>query len=525
MSLPEVPAMKRLRKTLRSSPARRLPGRALAAALLALVAASGCASSGAADLAARRLPLEPCKVEGAKEKLLCGTYSVWENRAAKSGRKIDLNVIVVPALAKEPAPDPLFSFAGGPGDFATNAAAGWAQDRTIRARRDIVLVDQRGTGSSHRLDCKVPQDPKDVQAYFEPTLPPAEVRRCRAELEKNADLTQYTTSIAMDDIDEVRKWLGYDEINLQGGSYGTRAAQVYIRRHGEHVRSAILEGVAGMDQYLPLYHARDGKRSLDMVLDACAAEPACAAAFPEIEAEHERVLAGLDRERGRATVKSPVDGKPVAVTIPRDIFAEQTRFTLYNAFTASATPYVLHRAAQGDFDPFARLAMLWEPAFRQVLAFGMHLSVTCAEDVPFIPEGAIEPAIAGTYLRGYRVLQQVAACREWARGEAPEGYHQPVVSDVPTLFVSGPYDPVTPPLWAEQAAPHFSRGLHLVVPDGHHGTGGLSNPECYDRLVGQFIERGTAEGLDTSCVATMKRPPFVTDAAGFEKLMREAEGG
>jgi pimeloyl-ACP methyl ester carboxylesterase len=433
--------------------------------------------------------------------------------------------VVVPSLANDPAPDPIFSFAGGPGDAATNSARGWAEDREIRAHRDIVLVDQRGTGASHRLDCKVPQDPGDVQAYFEPSLPVAEVRRCRDELDKIADLTQYTTSIAADDVDEVRAWLGYDKINVQGGSYGTRAAQVYMRRHGDHVRAAILVGVAGMDQFLPLFHARDGKHSLDLLFDTCTKTPACAAAFPDLRAENERVLAGLDGARGHATVESPVDHHPVPVTIPRDIFAEQIRFTMYNSFTAAVAPYVIHRAAQGDFEPFARLAMLWEPSFRGILAFGMHLSVTCAEDVPFIAPGAIEPAIAGTYLRGYRVLQQIAACREWRRGDIPADFHQPVSSDIPALLVSGPYDPVTPPRWAEAAATHLSHSLHVVIPDAHHGSGGLAHPECFSGLAAKFIERGTTEELDTSCVATMKRPPFITDDAGFTALMAGAGGG
>ena len=118
--------------------------------------------------------------------------------------------------------------------------------------------------------------------------------------------------------------------------------------------------------------------------------------------------------------------------------------------------------AQGDFQPFARGAMLQEPSLRRILAFGMHLSVTCAEDVPFIAEAEIEPAIAGTYLRGYRVRQQIAACREWPRGDIPAGFHQPVTSDVPVLLVSGPYDPVTPPPFAEQVAAHLSHATHVV---------------------------------------------------------------
>ena len=468
--------------------------------------------------------LTPCTVEGIAEQLFCGTYSVWENRTTRQGRKIDLHIVMVPGLGNDLAPDPIFSFAGGPGDFATNSARGWVEDHQIRAHRDIVLVDQRGTGSSHRLDCRLPKDPGDVQAYFEPTLPLTEVRRCRAELDQIADLTQYTTSIAADDIDEVRAWLGYDKINLEGGSYGTRAAQVYLRRHGDHVRTATLTGVAGMEQYLPLFHARDGKRAVDLLFDTCAKTPACATAFPDLPVEHERVLAGLERERGRATVTSPVDNHLVAVTIPRDIFAEQIRFALYNPNTASTVPYIIHRAAQGDFDPFARLAMLWEPLLRKFLAYGMHLSVTCAEDVPFIAPGAVEPAIAGTYLRGYRVLQQLAACREWPRGNIPADFHQPVTSDIPVLLVSGQYDPITPPRWADQVAPHFTHGLQVLIPDGHHGNGGLSHPECIVGLLATFIERGTNAGLDTSCIATMKRPPFITDATGFAALLK-GDGG
>src|SRR6185436_8567369 len=204
----------------------------------------------------------------------------------RQGRKIELRVVVLPALGPDAAPDPMFEFAGGPGASASNEVRGWAEQRELRAHRDVVLVDQRGTGGSHRLDCKIPRDPGDVQAYFEPSLPVAEVRRCRTELDAIADLSQYTTSIAADDLDEVRAWLGYDKINLQGGSYGTRAAQVYLRRHGDHVRSAVLIGVAAMDHYLPLFHARDGKRAVDLLIDTCAKDAACAAAFPDLRAEH-----------------------------------------------------------------------------------------------------------------------------------------------------------------------------------------------------------------------------------------------
>lgn len=461
--------------------------------------------------------LQPCTIEGVAEPLRCGTLEVWENRARREGRKIALKIVVVPSTSATPAPDPLFAFAGGPGAFATESARGWAQDRGVRAHRDIVLVDQRGTGGSHRLDCKVPRDPADLQGYLEPPLPVAEVKRCRDELSASADLTQYTTTIAADDLDEVRAWLGYDQINIQGASYGTRMAQVYLRQHGDHVRTATLMGVVGMDQLLPLYHARDGKAAIDRVFAACARMPACAAAYPDLANEHVRVLAALDRERGRATVE--VDHRAVSLTISHDAFAEQMRFLTYSAGAATMLPYVVHRAAEGDFAPFARLALRWEPGFRDSLAYGMHLSVTCAEDVPFIAPFSVEPAVAGTYLRGYRIDQQLAACKAWPRGAAPARFHEPVISDVPVLLVSGPYDPVTPPRWAEGVARKLSHGLHVIIPEGHHGPGGLSHLECYDGLQAAFLERGTTDGLDTSCVATMARPPFVVDEAGFASTL------
>ncbi|HET9620371.1 MAG TPA: alpha/beta fold hydrolase [Kofleriaceae bacterium] len=469
--------------------------------------------------------LKPCKLEGSTEAALCGTYAVWENRTTQRGRKIELRIIALPALGPDPAPDAIFWFAGGPGDTATGAAKYLATDSAqLRARHDIVLIDQRGTGGSHPLNCKIPADPGNVQAYFEPTLPVAEVKRCRAELERDADLTQYTTSIAADDFDEVRAWLGYDRIDLEGGSYGTRMAQVYLRRHGAHVRTATLTGVTAMNLYLPLYHARDGKQALDLTLDACVREVACRVAFPTIIDDHNRVMAALERAPGHAKVESPVDHHPVEVTISRDIFAEQIRFALYSAGSASLVPYIVHRAAQGDFQPFARLVMMWEPALRRSLSYGEHLSVTCAEDVPFITQDAIDHAIAGTYLRGFRVNQQVAACREWPRGEIPADFHAPVTSDVPVLLISGNYDPVTPPSWAAQVAPHFKNALHVIVQNGHHGTGGLTNQECIRGIGAAFLESGSTAGLNASCVWLMYRPPFVLNDTTFDAQMTKLAG-
>lgn len=480
--------------------------------LMALAALAACSSSGALRRASHRLPLEPCSVEGAEETLLCGTYSVYEDRESRQGRKIDLKIVVLPALGRHPEPDPIFYFAGGPGEGSTGAAPGFAAIHSdLREKRDIVLVDQRGSGGSNRLGCQAPGSPEDLQGYFNDYLSPEIVRQCRRELETRADLRLYTTSIGMDDVDEVRRWLGYQKINLVGGSYGTRAAQVYLRRHPEAVRTAVLEGMAGMNQLLPLYHARDAHRATDLMIEACAGDAACNAAFPELGRELREVLARLEAEPARAEIPHPAGGEPVEVRIDRDNFAENLRFMLYVPVVARAFPLAVHAAHGGDFTPFARVALLMQMELRGILAWGMNLSVTCAEDVAFFDQATAEEMTEGTYLGDFRVRLQLEACALWPRGEAAEGFHEPVRTEAPVLIINGHYDPVTPPRWADEAMPYLPNGLHVVVPQGHHGQFGLTNIGCYEGLIADFIDRGTTEGLDPSCVETMEREPFFTD--------------
>lgn len=471
------------------------------------------------------VPFAPCDEEPA---LRCGTVEVFEDRAAQRGRRIALRVVIAPALSAAPRPDPIFFLAGGPGEGAASSAAGMlSMVEDLRRERDVVFVDQRGTGRSHRLDCEIPGSPEDPRGYFEDFLGEDVARRCRRALEARADLRLYTTSIAMDDIDEVRERLGYERINLIGGSYGTRAAQVYMRRHTEHARSAILIGTAGMRQHLPLFHARDAQASMDGLLAACAADSACAAAFPDVRAELDAVLARLAEAPAmvRVTVpgSGPGSGATIDAPISREVFAENLRFATYAPMIGSVAPLLIHRAYEGDFLPFARITLLTEPGLREALAWGMHLSVTCSEDVPLFPAD-VAPVVAGTYLGDYRVRMQQASCAQWPRGEIPPGFHEPVSVPVPTLLISGALDPVTPPRWAEEVAAHLPHHLHVVLADGHHGFFGLSNFECLAGLMSAFIERGDVAGLDASCVETMKRPPFVTDVTALEALLDRFEG-
>ncbi|MEM7310678.1 MAG: alpha/beta hydrolase [Planctomycetota bacterium] len=432
---------------------------------------------------------------------LRGSYEVYEDRERRDGRRLHLDVVVYRATGEEPAPEPIFWIAGGPGQRATAVAPQWSQSR-LRDRYDLVFVDQRGTGGDHELACELGGG-SDLQAYLDAMFDPDFYAGCRDELEERFDLRLYSTPIAMDDLDEVRAALGYERIHLMGGSYGTRAALVYLRRHPATVRAAVLNGVAPLAFTNPLYHAAEAQASLARTFADCAADPACSAAFPELEQAFLAVLERLEAKPARVKLADARSGREHEVRIDRDAFAEAVRVMLYSVPSARRLPLLIQRAYEGEYAPFAAAAVQVGRALRDQLALGMLLSVTCAEDVARIDPADIEPATAGTFLGDARVRAQSAVCGGWPRAELPEGFAEPVRSTVPVLLLSGSHDPVTGPRWGSEAARHLDNALHLVVP-GAHGVGG----PCVSSIVDAFLERGTVEGLDTSCVVAMTLPPF-----------------
>lgn len=492
---------------------RVIPGRAAGRGLAVLLLAA--LPSGILAEPSRRphtsLALSPCAIAGLEGEVRCGTYSVFENRATRRGRRIALKIVLLPATGPERAPDPLLFFAGGPGEAATEAAADLARDLAqIRRRRDILLIDQRGTGGSHPLPCPLFGPPENPQSYLEDFFPPDAVRRCRRDLEADADLTLYTTPIAVDDIDDVRAALGASRVNIAGASYGTRVALVYLKRHSSHVRSVVLMGAVPTGARMPLAFARHAERALAGVLSECAQDARCRQAFPD-RGETRSVLEALGRSPARVSISGPGSPVPVTVTLSRDLAAEAIRYMLYQPAAARRIPAVVHRAATGDFAPLANLALHSRKDIVDGGSNGLYLSVTCAEDVPWIPPGEGERAAAGTFLGDYRLRQQRAACALWPRGRVPASYLRPVRSAVPVLILSGAWDPVTPPSEGAAVATRLSRSLHVVVPHGGHGFDGLQGADCIDRLVTAFVERGTVKDLDTGCVGRIQAPAFALE--------------
>ncbi len=449
--------------------------------------------------------LRPCQVSAIKEQALCGTYEVYENRAAQRGRKIGLNIVVLPALGQPTAPDPLFVFIGGPGQAATEGAAGYAQIFAPLLRtRDIVMVDQRGTGGSNPLNCELNDLNEIVQAFFGGDLPVDRLKACRQELEQKADLRFYTTPLAADDIDEVRAWLGYERINIYGGSYGTRAALVYLSRHPKSVRTVAIKAVAPPNYKNPLYNPRDAQRALDRLFADCAQEAACAKAFPNLPQDFQAVLDRLSQSPVKVSVKDSVSGQTVEVALTREVFAGALRRALLDPDAQRAIPAAIRKALAGDFKNFAPFFAPYRTVTKS-LSLGMNLSVICSEDAPMMSAPEIERETKGTFLGDRMVRSVVKVCQDWPRGALPPGFYDPIRSDTPALVVSGGLDPDCPRQWGDGVAKHLPNSSHIVI----EGMSHLAPPKCAWDVINQFISTGSAKGVDTSCVKQVQRPSFV----------------
>jgi pimeloyl-ACP methyl ester carboxylesterase len=446
------------------------------------------------------VPLEPCRTADGNIEGLCGTVSVWENRELKHGRRLALKVMVLPAIQGR-APDAFFPLAGGPGQSAieTYPATGYAN--AIRKDRDVVMVDQRGTGGSAPLKCDL-RDMTNAQQVLGEEIPVERLRTCREQLAQTADLTQYTTSIFVDDLDEVRAALGYEKIDVFGTSYGTRAALVYLRQHGNHVRTIGLEGVVSPGYRIPLSFSRALQTSIDQIIERCEAAAACWQSYPDLRKEFDALLARLDKEPAKADVT--VGESKQTVTISKGLFVSTLRPALYVPQVISAFPLMIHRAYEGDWSIYASVALQIRTAIDKAVNRDLTLSVACSDDVPGITEALIDTETAGTYLGDYQVRQYQNYCKEWVQGRVPADFHAAVHSDVPALLISGALDPATSLAVSRDAARDLSKSQTVVLNDGTHGTGS----PCVDGIIAKFV--ATAETVDASCTDEIKLGPFLT---------------
>jgi pimeloyl-ACP methyl ester carboxylesterase len=441
----------------------------------------------------------------------CATLTVPENAGEPAGRQIGLFVARVPAVSARKAPDPLFILAGGPGAAASEFYAGVAPAfARVNRNRDIVLVDQRGTGRSNALRCDF-----DDEALLgaDDTEFLLQTRRCLEEHAAHADVRQYTTSVAVRDLEFVRNTLGYEHINLYGVSYGTRVAQHYLRHYGARVRTATLDGVVPAERILGPDIAIDAEAALAQVLARCAGDESCRAAFGDPVVHYRALRSRLDERPAGVLLAAPRTGERVALEFTPAHLATVLRLSTYGAEQAALLPLALHEAhMHGNFVPLASQFLLMTDSLSGQMAYGMHHSIVCTEDAPWFPEAHVDREVLASTFIGTRQLDGLAAlCEVWPRGVIDDDLHAPLASDVPTLLLSGSADPVTPPAGAAQAGAGLAHSRHVVIEGLGHGQIGAP---CVDRLIAAFVASGKPAELDTACVERLRPMPFFTTLAG-----------
>ncbi len=467
-----------------------------------------------APLAKPQIALEPCRI-GDIDGLMsvearCGRLSVPEDPAAPEAKRIDLAVAIVPAVATRAKPDPLFLLAGGPGQGAIQGYAPLlGAFAGVSRERDIVLVDQRGTGASNRLDCPIPEE-ELASGEIAPDELRELARGCLARLPGHPQF--YTTSLAVGDLDAVRAALGYETINIFGGSYGTRVAQHYARLYPERTRAIVLDGIVPPELALVPQIAIESQRALDGVFKRCAADPECNRRFPALAGQFARIDGQLRRAPVSVTIADPVTGTSRRLSVTRAHLVTMARMLTYSPWTASLMPLLIHEAAtNGNYAPLAAQAEMAGEDLERMIAMGMHHSVVCAEDAPRF-EGTVDRAALEATTIGPMMLDGMRAiCGIWPRGPVDADFAKPLDSAVPALLLSGEFDPATPAAYGAAAAKGFRNGLHLVVPGQGHGQTRLP---CVQKLIRRFIERGRSQGLDTACIESIRPAPFFLSFSG-----------
>jgi pimeloyl-ACP methyl ester carboxylesterase len=439
----------------------------------------------------------------------CGVLSVPEDRSQPGGSRINLSVAVVPALNRRATAAPLLLLAGGPGQGATAMYTGFAGAfARVNRNHDIVLIDQRGTGNSAPLTCDYPDDWQDLgdgkTALREAT---------QACLQKYGDRVRfYTTTPAVADLEAVRTALGYAAVDIYAVSYGTRVAELYMRRFPQSIHAVILDGVTFPEQIIGPDTPVDGQHALDLIVTRCLESRDCTAAYPELRQDLDTLRRQYGPQRVPITIDDPNSGMPLKIEFNRSMLSASLRFLSYNATQASLLPTLIHRGADGALAPLAAQTIMTARQAAMEIASGMQMSVICSEDVPFFAVSDAErTAISRTYQGSDQLDALIDMCKLWPRAPVDADLHSPLHSAIPTLLLSGEADPVTPPADAERAARGLAHHRHLVLAGEGHGQVATG---CVPRLMAEFLNAAAPDALDATCLGRHRAAPFFVSMTG-----------
>ncbi|PJK13945.1 alpha/beta hydrolase [Lysobacteraceae bacterium NML07-0707] len=501
----------------RSLPIRQIAMKPLALALplatLLLLAACNNADKTApgSEQAAYRLgslAFEPCTLANAQiNKSIaaqCTTLQVPENPDAPDGRKIGLRIAWVqadnPAAAE---PDPIFMLAGGPGQSAIQSFPQVQMAfADVLKNRHVILLDQRGTGSSNLLAC--PQDDERAQQNT-PEAMRTMAQACVQTLSQKADLRYYTSTDAVRDLDTVRQAIGAEKINLMGISYGTRVAQQYALRYPQHTRTLVLDSVVPNTQPLGSIFARNLDDALALYFAQCQSDAHCREQLGDTRAQLDALLARLRQQPVQVRYRDASTHEETTTTLTADMLAGLVRMYAYMPQAAALLPKLIHDAHAGRYEGITALSQLLSKQVGESMAMGMQFSVICAEDAgSFNASEADHNTVLGAGL----TKGMAAMCDVWPRGAVPADFRTPLTGKIPVLAISGEFDPVTPPRYGDEAIAKLDHAIHLVLKGQGHNVIGAG---CMPKVFAQFVETAFSEPLQSSCLDNLSAvPPFTS---------------
>ncbi|MEM7502741.1 MAG: alpha/beta hydrolase [Pseudomonadota bacterium] len=462
---------------------------------------------------AQTIELADCRINAGAAypsiKARCGTFTRPLDPANPDTGSIDLNVAVVPALSLKPESDPLVPIAGGPGQGSIEFYAATAQAfEAIRRDRDILLVDQRGTGDSARMDCDV--DETIVSGRMSAAQTREATLACIETLPH--DPRFFTTSVAVGDLDALREALGYTALNLYGVSYGSRVAQHFAKRYPDTTRSVILDGVVPPQLALGPAIAPEAQRALDAIFDRCAEDAACADRYPNVGERFLLLQNELEAAAVSVTLPHPVHGGSETVEFGRDELAMTVRLLSYHPTTVALIPFLLDEATSNNLTPLVAQYLSISSSLADTLSIGMHNAVACTEDAPyFAAENVTRDSLERTYIGPVLLEALTAICSVWPAGVLDEGFKEPLATAAPVLLLSGEADPITPPEYASQAAVDLRTAyLHTGALQGH----GQAARGCMPEVMAEFVATPSESPIDDDCLSRTFAMPFFLGYSG-----------
>ena len=455
-----------------------------------------------------------CHIDGLEDRLRCGYVTVAEDPKKSNGRTINIHYVIVPAVKPLYPAEALLAIAGGPGQSAIDNAALFNQTFSkVRETRDILLIDQRGTGRSNLLSC--PEDkslsPLSIDERLFDNL--AETKKCLATFD--ADVAMYNSSFAIHDFEAVRNHLGYTKLHLYGISYGSRMAQLYMRHYPESLATVTLDGVVPMQQSV-LAVGLSVDRALDGVFDQCESNKDCNEQFPNLRLTLNQLSDRLENKAIETTVFHPATGAPATFLLTRDKLLGILRLSMYSPATRSLVPLTIDHTAAGNYQSLLGLYSLTMDGLD--MAIGMHNSVACAEDIHRIDDDLLAD-IKQSYTANAMYQALLESCSIWPTEKVNDSFFAAIESDIPTLLLSGELDPATPPDWGTLAMEKMTNAKHFVA---SYATHGVATQSCGNDLVAELIDQGSLNDLDDDCLSKDYPRGFYLNASTAQALPNDA---